>query len=385
MFEHVSIHFMKGILLILSTAFLLNAFGQTPNVRIDLHVSGLDTGYYNLTLTEIISKNESVALYTDSLSKERNSIVIKAFVPEERYVYLTIRRLGAVDFGIGPGDKVQIELRKTAPSMEIAVRGSYRPTVSANYINKTYDGQTKMLQSQITRMDSLNIARATNLAKQQLRDTYDAIYGSIFRWNTHYADTVGSAVAAAIALIRYKYEASKYNISSAINRAIEKFDSLPTLTSLIVDDSKRKTSDPFSGKKDSIDMATTFSPAVAAAIEKIANKNKLVLIDFWTSWCKPCIEEFPYLDSAYQQFGNKQFEIISVSLDSDTDAWQQAKGRLKTSWTSHFIEEGAMESPPAKALKIKSIPRSYLIDSTGRVYGKNLRKKQLVETLSKLL
>ena len=269
--------------------------------------------------------------------------------------------------------------------MEIAVRGSYRPTVSANYINKTYDEQTEMLHSQITKMDSLTIASATDVAKQQLRHVYAAIYDSIFRFNTHYADTVGSAVAAAIALIRYKYETSKYNISPAVNRAIEKFDSLPTLTSLIVNDNKRKTVDPFSGRKDSIDIAGTFSPAVAAAISTIAKENKLVLIDFWASWCKPCLEEFPYLDSAYQQFGNKQFEIVSVSLDSDTAAWAQARAKLKTRWPHHFIEQEAMESLPVMTLKIKSIPRNYLIDGKGRVYGKNLRKRQLAEMLSKLL
>lgn len=54
-------------------------------------------------------------------------------------------------------------------------------------------------------------------------------------------------------------------------------------------------------------------------------------------------------------------------------------------WSKHFIEKEAFNSKPAKELKIKSIPRNYLVDKNGRIYGKNLRGNQLLETLSKLL
>lgn len=357
---------------------------QNQNFSILLKIEGLDSGYYKFRLTEIIGVVGNSILFNDSLSKGKNSIVITGFIPEERYVYLSIRRVGEFDFGLGPGDSASITLKNGKKWDNFLVTGSSRVVQSSEYLNRTSVFLSDKLKNQKTRMDSLILANASKKKMETAQLQYDSIYNSIFISNTLYADTVSSAVAAAIALEKYVYEKGKYNIFSNISRGIKKFGNLPTFQSLMAsyNDTSYKV---IVTKIDSININNSFNVSTTNKIKKILLKNKLILIDFWASWCKPCIEEFPFLDSAYNKFKKKGFEIVSISLDEDSLLWQKAKKRFNMTWSNHFIEKEAFNSRLAKVLNIKSIPRSYLIDKNGRIYGKNLRGSQLQEMLSKLL
>ena len=357
---------------------------QNQNFSILLKIEGLDSGYYKFRLTEIIGVVGNSILFNDSLSKGKNSIVITGFIPEERYVYLSIRRVGEFDFGLGPGDSASITLKNGKKWDNFLVTGSSRVVQSSEYLNRTSVFLSDKLKNQKTRMDSLILATASKKKMETAQLQYDSIYNSIFISNTLYADTVSSAVAAAIALEKYVYEKGKYNIFSNISRGIKKFGNLPTFQSLMAsyNDTSYKV---IVTKIDSININNSFNVSTTNKIKKILLKNKLILIDFWASWCKPCIEEFPFLDSAYNKFKKKGFEIVSISLDEDSLLWQKAKKRFNMTWSNHFIEKEAFNSRLAKVLNIKSIPRSYLIDKNGRIYGKNLRGSQLQEMLSKLL
>ena len=112
-------------------------------------------------------------------------------------------------------------------------------------------------------------------------------------------------------------------------------------------------------------------------------RGKYVLIDFWASWCKPCRQETPNLIHAYTKYKNQGFEIFSVSLDDNTEAWQKAINDDKLLWT-HVSDLQKWNSPIVNVFKIESIPFTVLIDREGKIIAKNLRGEALESKLSEL-
>ncbi|MCG8579998.1 MAG: AhpC/TSA family protein [Bacteroidales bacterium] len=111
-------------------------------------------------------------------------------------------------------------------------------------------------------------------------------------------------------------------------------------------------------------------------------KGKYVLVDFWASWCQPCRQENPNVVKAYKAFNAKGFEVLSVSVDRDAEAWKKAIEEDGLTWTQVLATE---ESGVAKAYAIQSIPSTFLLDKEGKIVAKNLRGAALEEKLAELL
>lgn len=105
-------------------------------------------------------------------------------------------------------------------------------------------------------------------------------------------------------------------------------------------------------------------------------RGKIVLLDFWASWCRPCRMENPNVVRMYQKYKNKGFDILSVSLDKDRGKWLQAIQQDQMTW-HHVSDLKAWSNEVAKQYGIASIPHTILIDKDGNVIDKNLRGKAL--------
>lgn len=111
--------------------------------------------------------------------------------------------------------------------------------------------------------------------------------------------------------------------------------------------------------------------------------GKYVLLDFWASWCGPCREEHPNLISIYENYKNKDFTILSVSIDTDKEKWIKAIDKDKLTWTQVSDLSGSKGEVYLK-YGITSIPANFLIDPNGLVIAKDLKGDGLKSELSKI-
>jgi len=113
-------------------------------------------------------------------------------------------------------------------------------------------------------------------------------------------------------------------------------------------------------------------------------KNSFTLIEFWASWCKPCRDEHPELINIYNQFKNKGFDIISVSLDDKKTLWEHAITKDKLMWKNHYSDlQSFSKSENSIRFNLGFVPQNYLVDSKGNIIIKNIEFDDLKLYLDK--
>lgn len=112
--------------------------------------------------------------------------------------------------------------------------------------------------------------------------------------------------------------------------------------------------------------------------------GKVVLVDFWASWCVPCRFSNKQLVKLYSKYRSKGFEIFGVSLDQSKKDWIKAIAKDKISWPQ-VIDDRGWEAQTAIDWNVYQIPTSYLINKDGTVISINPEKKDLEKALKELL
>lgn len=113
-------------------------------------------------------------------------------------------------------------------------------------------------------------------------------------------------------------------------------------------------------------------------------RGKVVLLDFWASWCGPCRSENRHYVELYQTYRDAGFEILAVSVDHDERGWKAAIAKDRATWR-HVSDLVGWKSPLAAAYQVTALPASFLIDREGRIVAKDLRGAALTKELKRQL
>jgi thiol-disulfide isomerase/thioredoxin len=127
-------------------------------------------------------------------------------------------------------------------------------------------------------------------------------------------------------------------------------------------------------------------PGVDGEVRLESLKGKVVYLDFWASWCKPCAKSFPWMNKIKQSYADEGFEVLAVNLDKEKQLADEFLSKMDVNFLVAFDKDGQS----AAAYKLKGMPSSYLIGRDGKVYASHIGfrdkdKEQLEQAIKKLL
>jgi peroxiredoxin len=113
-------------------------------------------------------------------------------------------------------------------------------------------------------------------------------------------------------------------------------------------------------------------------------RGQFVLLEFWATWCGPCLPEIPHLKTMQEKYQDSDFKIVGISLDRDKDTLRNFLEEREMEWAQIFVDEG-WEGDIARQYNVSGIPRMYFIDPEGRIIARDLRGEEMVSVIEEIV
>ncbi|NLO69561.1 MAG: DUF4369 domain-containing protein [Porphyromonadaceae bacterium] len=245
-----------------------------------------------------------------------------------------------------------------------------------------YKREEKELSDRINKEYEKFMALPDSLKTKAVEDSVDILLdemiGEMKAKNLNYAmKSVNTLVG------NYIFTNSFYNFTVEQKEALfakmdEKTKSIPRIAELIAaTEVEKKTSagQPF------VDLKMENPQGKPDSISNYVGKTDYLLIDFWASWCGPCIRTFPELTAFYAKNKGPKFDILGVSFDREKESWLEAIKKYNLTWP-HISDIKYWDSQGAKLYAVNSIPATVLIDKSGKIVGRNMKLDEIQNLLN---
>ena len=308
-------------------------------------------------------------------------------------------RKGMYDIVIGDGPviplvndnsnlEVDIDFSKQEPFF--TVKGSAATESLRNFI-VTYNEKNKEVEAAMDNLNHLKQLGTSDSALLEATARKNRALDEINRYVKNILSATNDATVASFVLGRGAKTFVQKDFEDELNKAVGKFPEDENLRSLQQTYMNYKTqAAELENKRRQQSWVGKQAPDLQMPDPKGKNislksfRGKYVLVDFWASWCGPCRQENPNLVRAYNQFKEKNFTIVGVSLDRDKENWLQAIQQDQLNWT-HMSDLAFWNSAAVTIYKFDGIPYNVLLDPQGNVIAEGLRGDALIQKLQEIL
>jgi peroxiredoxin len=352
---------------------------QDGNVTISGKLDNTDGKQLILTRFE---GNQPVSLDTVEFT-EAGEFKLAINVPQTDFFRLAVNQQNAAIFILTPGEQVTISGDANELGTDLSVSGSENTELLWMYYKQSneFGKKEQELRNQI---GALQPDQATD--KQNLIDEFNELNLEFSNYTKSFIDQNSSSPAVLPALGRLNmetdfdyYEKARDGLKATFAFSTYYKDLNKNIENFKVQQSKLEMLEP--GKE--VPNITLNDPfGNSRSLSDL--RGKVVLIDFWAAWCRPCRAENPNVVRLYNEYNKDGFDIFSVSLDKSKDKWEQAISADGLIWENHVSDLKYWQSEAAKLYNVSSIPFTVLIDKEGKVIATKLRGASLEAKLKEI-
>lgn len=363
---------MKNFITIFLLASFLTACANTNTYQLKGSVTDAKWNGQKVLLYGISEATGLVAI--DSTVVEKNAFNLKGKVDTTGWYVLMIQNNGAQpiykDFYVGG------KLECAVKDNKIRISGS-----KVNDAYQAFEDQYTVMTAELIKLDELVKA---NPQDENAKNAFNASYATFLKsFRELSKKTILENMANPLGIHIFQAALSSLepsDLEAILAKASPEFlnDGTVKMVKAQLDVSKNVQE----GSK-CPDLKMMAPDGVQVSLSQFIGKGNYVLIDFWASWCSPCMKELPNVLECYKLYHPKGFDIVGVSLDEDAAAWKGAIEKFQIPW-HHMSDLAGWKSQAVTVFSFSGIPHTVLVDPNGTIVAKNLRGEELKAKLAEL-
>lgn len=363
---------MKNLITLFLLAFFLTACANTNTYQLKGSATDAKWNGQKVLLYGISETTGLVAI--DSTVVEKNAFNLKGKVDTAGWYVLMIQNNGAQpiykDFYVGG------KLECAVKDNKIRISGS-----EVNDAYQAFEDQYTVMTAELIKLDELVKA---NPQDENAKNAFNASYATFLKsFRELSKKTILDNMANPLGIHIFQAALSSLeavDLEAILSKASPEFlkDGTVKMVKAQLDVSKNVQE----GSK-CPDLKMMAPDGVQVSLSQFIGKGNYVLIDFWASWCSPCMKELPNVLECYKLYHPKGFDIVGVSLDEDAAAWKGAIEKNQIPW-HHMSDLAGWKSQAVTVFSFSGIPHTVLVDPNGMIVAKNLRGEELKAKLAEL-